>query len=102
MTETTPIQIVDSVGVRYFGWIFANRAGAALNTAIDRVVRAVGRMVVWVEAEAEVSTQIASRWTMIQPTAPPPKTSWPIAAKTPAALSTLPSQRPFWPTPPRP
>src|SRR6478672_6425689 len=99
MIETTPIQIVESVGVRYFGWIRANRAGIALNAAIDRLVRAVGRIVVWVEAEAEVSTQIASRWTMIQPTAPPPKTWWPIAANTSSAFASLPRPMPEVPTP---
>src|SRR3954452_12475097 len=99
MIETTPIQIVESVGVRYFGWIRAKRDGSALKAAIDRLVRAVGRIVVWVEADAEVSTQIASRCTMIQPTAPPPKTSWPIAAKTSSALSTLPSPMPWAETP---
>src|SRR6478609_5568168 len=99
MIETTPIQMVESVGVRYFGWIRANRDGIALNAAIDRLVRAVGRMVVWVEAEAEVSTQMASRCTMIQPTAPPPKTSWPIAAKTSSALSTFPRPIPLSETP---
>ena len=53
----------------------AKRSGIALNAAIDSAVRAVGRIVVWVLAEAEVSTQIASRCTITQPTAPPPKTS---------------------------
>ncbi len=91
--------MVESVGVRYFGWIRANLPGIALKAAIDRLVRAVGRIVVWVDAEAEVSTQIASRWTMIQPIAPPPKTSWPMAAKTSSALSSLPRPIPVVPTP---
>src|SRR6476620_2835629 len=99
MIETTPIQMVESVGVRYFGWIRAKRDGIALNAAIDRLVRAVGRIVVWVEADAEVSTQIASRWTMIQPIPPPPNTSWPIAANTSSALFSLPSPMPLVPTP---
>src|SRR6478609_3395762 len=95
MIETPPIQRVESEGVRYFGWIRANRLGMAPNAAIDRLVRAVGRMVVWVDAEAEVSTQMASRWTMIQPIAPPPKTWWPMAAKTSSALLTLPRPIPW-------
>ena len=33
----------------------------ALNTAMDSVVRAVGRMVVWVDAAAELSTIRMSR-----------------------------------------
>src|ERR1700712_2816077 len=94
MIETPPIQRVESDGVRYFGWIRANRLGIAPNAAIDRLVRAVGRIVVWVDAEAEVSTQIASRWTMIHPIAPPPKTWWPMAAKTSSALPSLPSPVP--------
>ena len=37
-------------------WILANALGMALKTAIDSVVRAVGRIVVWVDAAAELST----------------------------------------------
>src|SRR6478735_6008516 len=99
MIETPPIQSVESEGVRYFGWIRANRLGMAPNAAIDRLVRAVGRIVVWVDAEAEVSTQIASRWTMIQPTAPPPNTWCPMAANTSSALFTLPRPMPWALTP---
>jgi hypothetical protein len=51
--DTAPIAIVDVVGVKKRGWIFANLAGSAWYAAIERVVRAVGRMVVWVEAPAE-------------------------------------------------
>src|SRR3978361_127487 len=91
--------MVESVGVRYLGWIRAKGLGTALKAAIDRLVRAVGRIVVCVEADAEVSTQIASRGTMIQPGAPPPKTAWPMAAKTSSALSTLPRPMPLPPTP---
>ena len=36
--------------------MLAKRAGNALWTAIDRDERAAGRIVVWVEADAEVST----------------------------------------------
>src|SRR3954447_20611813 len=99
MIETAPIQSVESEGVRYLGWIRANRLGMAPKAAIDRLVRAVGRIVVWVDADADVSTQTASRCTMIQPTAPPPKTSCPMAAKTSSALSTLPSPMPWAETP---
>ena len=38
--------MVDTVGVRNRGWIFANDFGIALYAAMDRVVRAVGRIVV--------------------------------------------------------
>src|SRR5438046_361631 len=54
--EAAPIQNVDHVGVRYLGWILANARGRAPCAAIDSVVRAVGRMVVWVHATAEVMT----------------------------------------------
>ncbi len=37
---------VDVVGVRKRLWILANALGMALNTAMDSVVRAVGRIVV--------------------------------------------------------
>ena len=57
----TPITIVDTVGVRNRGWIFANDFGIALYAAIDSVVRAVGRIVVWVDAAAEDSTISSSR-----------------------------------------
>ncbi len=63
----TPIQIVDWVGVRYCLWMRANRFGIALNAAMERVVRAVGRIVVCVEAAAEVSTMKMSRWYIVLP-----------------------------------
>ncbi len=53
--------MVDQVGVRYRGWMRAKRVGMALYAAIDRAVRAVGRIVVWVEADAEVRMETASR-----------------------------------------
>ena len=52
--EMPPMARVDVVGVRKRRWILAKEAGMALNTAIDSVVRAVGRIVVWVEAAAEL------------------------------------------------
>src|SRR5215475_11632077 len=67
--------IVDTVGVRYRGWIFAKTEGIALYTAIDRVVRAVGRIVVCVEAAAEESTISSSRWVRTDP-----KPEWPNTA----------------------
>ena len=54
--DAIPIHHVDHVGVRYFGWIFASALGAAPWAAIESVVRAVGRIVVCVEAIAEVIT----------------------------------------------
>src|SRR5215469_4271473 len=60
--ERAPITRVDTVGVRYLGWILANDSGSAPYAAIDSVVRAVGKIVVCVEAAAELSTmRISSR-----------------------------------------
>src|ERR1017187_1801474 len=60
--DTMAMTIVETVGLRYLGCIFANHDGMALYAAMDRVVRAVGRMVVWVDAAADDSTiRIRSR-----------------------------------------
>ncbi len=53
---------VDTVGVRNRGLTFAKDFGSALYAAMDRVVRAVGRIVVCVDAAAEDSTISSSRW----------------------------------------
>src|ERR1039458_1640007 len=57
-TETAPKSRVENPGDRYFGWMSANFLGNALWTAIDNEDRAAGRMVVCVDDEAEVSTQM--------------------------------------------
>ena len=54
--------IVATVGIMFSRCILANWLGIALYTAIDSAVRAVGRMVVCVDAAAEVSTIRMSRW----------------------------------------
>jgi hypothetical protein len=46
--------------VRYLGEIFASDLGSAPCAAIDRLVRAVGRIVVCVDAIADISTAIIS------------------------------------------
>jgi hypothetical protein len=56
MIEMRPIPTVDHVGVRNRGEIRANLVGMALYTAMESVVRAVGKMVVSVLAMAELST----------------------------------------------
>src|SRR6476620_1250418 len=58
MIESAPIQSVDVLGVRLRGWMVPNIEGAAFTRAIDRDVRAVGRIVVWVDAAADVRTAI--------------------------------------------
>src|SRR3954452_20364065 len=55
-TETAPITSVDTLGVRKRLWTLPKTAGNALLHAIDSEVRAVGRIVVCVEAAAEVRT----------------------------------------------
>src|SRR5947199_9644926 len=55
-SETAPIASVETLGVRWLGWIRPNAFGIAPKRAMDNVVRAVGRIVVCVDAEAEVRT----------------------------------------------
>ena len=59
--------------MRNLGWIRANLAGIALYTAMESVVLAVGRIVVCVEAAAEVSTMNSSRWVRKLPKPDEPK-----------------------------
>src|SRR5581483_7689973 len=61
--DAIPNHQVDHVGVRYLGWILARAFGAARCAAIESTVRAVGRMVVCVEAMAE--DRIASIITLL-------------------------------------
>ena len=49
------------------GWTRPNTSGSAFHRAIDRVVRAVGRIVVWVDAEAEVRTAMISSLSQGEP-----------------------------------
>src|SRR5437764_8718276 len=89
-----PMAIVDTVGVRYRGCIFANDDGIALYTDIDSVVRAVGRIVVWVDAAAEDSTMSSSRWVRNEPKAEVPKTRLPWTDSTSPAFARLPRPLP--------
>ena len=63
-------------------------------TAIDSVVRAVGRIVVWVEAAAEESTISSSRWLRNVPRPDVPNTLLPWTDSTSPALATLPRPLP--------
>src|SRR6516162_5574637 len=91
--------IVDTLGVRYRGLIFENDVGIARYTAIDRVVRAVGRIVVWVEAAAEDSTISSSRWVRNEPKPEVPNTALPWIDSTSPAFATLPRPLPLVPIP---
>src|ERR1700733_10632589 len=90
---------VDTVGVWKRGWILANDLGSALYTAMDKVVRAVGRIVVWVEAAAEESTIRISRWDRTLPKPEVPNTALPMMDSTSPVLFALPRPMPVVPMP---
>src|SRR5579863_10741207 len=60
ITETAPKAIVETSGVLCLGCTRPNMRGIPPQRAIDSEVRAVGRIVVWVDADAEVSTVMIS------------------------------------------
>jgi hypothetical protein len=72
---------VEKLGVRKRGCTRPKAAGMEFHLAMDSVVRAVGRIVVWVEAEAEVRTQMTSSLS-----SPDPKTPLPRAFRTSLGL----------------
>ena len=97
--ENPPIRIVETCGVRKRGWMAPRLAGIAPARAIDSEVRAVGRIVVCVDAAAEVSTAMItslsrptpSTWVPSSPSASP-ESSLAIAfgpAKATAAAATI-------------
>ena len=90
---------VDTVGVRNRRWILPKASGMALNTAMDSVVRAVGRMVVWVEAAAELSTIRRRRWERKLPNPDVPKMELPKTDSTSPTLFGLERPIPWVPTP---
>src|SRR4051794_3676674 len=81
--ESTPIQIVDGPGVRKRGWMRPQYDGIAPCAAIDSDVREVGRIVVWVDADADVSTAMIRSLFHGEPS-----TSVPRALSTSSELST--------------
>src|ERR1700691_661948 len=93
------MRMVDTVGVRKRGWIFANDLGSAPYTAMDRVVRAVGRIVVCVDAAAEDSTIRISRRDRNVPKPEVPKTAPPRMDSTSPVLAELPRPMPLVPMP---
>jgi hypothetical protein len=82
-TDRAPIVIVAMSGVWKRGWIRPNTEGKAPWRAIEKLVRAVGRIVVCVEADAELSTAMISSLSSGEPSTacarPPPKTSLELA-----------------------
>src|SRR5215469_12952671 len=99
MIEIAPITTVDTVGVRYRGLILANDSGSAPYAAIDSVVRALGKIVVWVEAAAELSTmRIRSRDKTV-PNPEVPKIAPPVADSTSDWCAGFESPTPLVPMP---
>src|SRR3954464_4869931 len=80
--EAMPIPIVDQVGVWYFGWMRAKWLGIALCTAIESEGRPVGRIVVCVEADAEVRIVAAKSTCRTWPMGPLPNTAGAITENT--------------------
>src|SRR6202035_5401149 len=70
--EIRPKPHVEAVGVWKRGWTFPNTAGVDFQGAIDSVVRAVGRIVVCVDAAAEVRTATIRNFTPTLPSTPCP------------------------------
>src|SRR5258708_4461495 len=99
MIDSPPMAMVDTAGVRCLRLTVPNLEGIDLYTAIDRVVRAVGRMVVWVEAAAELRTISKSRWLRTLPKPDVPNTALPRPDSTSFWLAVLPSPTPLVPSP---
>src|SRR6516162_8868060 len=91
--------IVDTDGVRNRELTLANAFGIALYAPMDKVVRAVGRIVVWVDAAAEDSTISSSRWVRTDPKPELPNTALPWIDSTSPALFTFPRPLPVVPIP---
>ena len=64
---SAPITHVEIAGVRKRGWIRPSTAGIAPERAIERTVREAGRIVVCVDASAEVSTARTMSWSSGEP-----------------------------------
>ncbi len=90
---------VDQVGVRNLWCTRAKRDGTALWAAMEKTVRASGRMVVWVDATAEVSTVKMSNLVRNQPGPVVPKTAPPRPESTSPELAGLPRPVPAVPIP---
>src|SRR5581483_6082851 len=81
--DRAPIQSVDGPGVRNRGWIRPKCRGSAKWAAIDTLDGEVGRIVGWVDADADVSAATISSLFQGEP-----GTSLPSALRTPCELST--------------
>src|SRR5208283_3804375 len=97
--EIPPITTVATVGVRYLSCMRPNASGTALYTLIESTVRAVGRIVVWVEATAEENTMSSNRWEKIEPNQLEPNTADPCTDSTSVRWAGFASPIPVVPTP---
>src|ERR1019366_3715938 len=100
--ETPPIASVETLGVRKRGWILAKAFGIALYAAIASDVRAVGRIVVCVDAAADVSTISTSSLEKNKPAPCEPNAALPRMLMTSLELAVLGSPFPVAPTPANP
>ena len=80
--DRTPMSVVATCGVMKRGCTSPSTRGIACARAIDRLVRAVGRIVVCVDAAADVSTAMMRILSSGEP-----KTSVPSTLSTSSALS---------------
>ena len=71
--EITHIQIVETPGERYCRLIWAKCFGNAPCAAIDSACRVAGRIVVWVDADADVRTAMISSLSSGEPRTPLPR-----------------------------
>ena len=71
IAASAPITQVETSGVRNRGWIRPSADGIARARAIDSVVRDAGRIVVCVDASADVSTAITTIWSSGEPSTSP-------------------------------
>src|SRR5689334_10328795 len=89
-----PIAQVENVGVWYRGCTSPKTLGSALYAAIDSVVRAVGRIVVWVDAAAD---ERIARNSSLAPQLPRDDSPMPVSGS--SMVSGLVRPMPLSPTP---
>ncbi len=87
------------VGVRYLRCILPKASGRALYTLIESTVRAVGRIVVCVEATAEEKIMSSSRCAKTEPIHDEPNTAVACTEKTSLQLAGFARPMPVLPTP---
>ncbi len=84
--DTMPNSQVDHAGVRYFGLTSPSLGGKARWIAMESVVRAVGRIVVWQLAAAELRIAMMSSLSATVPRPELPNTTLPVVEITSSGL----------------